>query len=99
MEDIQRPGSVLEEAGAGTGHSEEQAQGARPAFALTEARGRQQGRLVQWAVVGEPEIQAAKRMAVEVVEDPGMMALTEDQGAPGWGEPCPNLCEKEDQPT
>lgn len=44
VEDIQRPGSVLQEAGAGTGHSEEQARGARPACALTEARGRRQGR-------------------------------------------------------
>lgn len=43
---------------------------------------------MRWAVVGEPEIQAAKRMAVEVVEDPGTMVLTEGLGAPGWGEPC-----------
>lgn len=53
------PASVLEEAGAGTGHSEEQAQGARPACVLMEARARHQGHLVQWVVVGEPEIQAA----------------------------------------
>jgi len=56
---IQCPASVLEEAGAGTGHSEEQAQGARPAYVLMEARARHYGRLVQWVVVGEPEIQAA----------------------------------------
>lgn len=57
--DIQCPGSVLEEAGAGTGYSEEQARGTRPACELTEARVRLQGHSVWWVVVGEPEIQAA----------------------------------------
>lgn len=90
-EDIQGPGSVLEEAGAGTGRLEEQARGAHLVCALMEARVRHRGRLVQWVVVGEPEIQAARWMAAETVKDPGMLLLLmEGQGGPGWGEPCPN---------
>lgn len=38
VQDIQGPGSVLGEVQAGTGRSEEQAQGARLLCALTEAR-------------------------------------------------------------
>lgn len=78
---IQCPGSVLGEAGA---------QGARPACVLLEAGVARQGRLVQWVEVEEPEIQAAKWKAAEVVEDPEKTAPTESRGAPGWGEPCPN---------
>lgn len=87
-EDIQRPGSVPEEVGAGTGHSEEWAQEAHLACAETKVR--DQGHLVQWVVVEEPEIQAAKWTAVEVEKDPGMVLLMEGQGGPGWGGPYPN---------
>lgn len=94
---IRCPGSVLEEAGAAAGHSEEPDQEARPACALVAARVAHRGRSVQWVVVGEPETRAAKWMAVEVVEDPGTRMPTGNLGAPGRGQPCPNLCEKEDQ--
>lgn len=90
VERSQCPGFVLEAAGAGTGHSDEQAQGTRPACALTEARVARQGHLVPWVEAGEPEIQAAKWPAAEVVEDPGTRAPTEDRGGLGRGAPCPN---------
>lgn len=90
VERSQCPGFVLEAAGAGTGHSDEQAQGTRPACALTEARVARQGHLVPWVEVGEPEIQAAKWPAAEVVEDPGTRAPTEGRGGLGRGAPCPN---------
>lgn len=85
VERSQCPGSVLEAAGAGTGHSEEQVQGTRPACALVL-----QGRLVPWVEAGEPEIQAAKWLAAEVVEDPGTTVPTEGRGALGRGAPCPD---------
>lgn len=90
VERSQCPGFALEAAGAGTGHSEEQAQRTRPACALAEARVARQGRLVLWVEAGEPEIQAAKWPAAEVVEDPGMRVPTEGRGALGRGAPCPN---------
>lgn len=96
MLDIQGPGSVLGEARAGTGHSEEQAQGARLACALAEARVRAQDRLAQWAAGGEPEIQAAGWMAVEA---PGLTLPMQGQAGPDWGEPPLNLGETEDRPT
>lgn len=90
VERSQCPGFVLEAAGAGTGHSEEQAQGTRPACALAEARVARQGRLVPWVEAGEPAIQAAKWLAAEVVEDPGTRAPTQGRGALGRRAPCPN---------
>lgn len=82
-EHIQGPGSVLEEAGAGTGHSEEWAQGARPACARVEARVARQGRSLRWEEAGQPGTQAAEWMAAEFAEDPGMMVPTEVREAPG----------------
>lgn len=87
MPDIQGPGSVLGEARAGTGHSEEQAQGAHLVCALAEARVRPQDRSVQWAAAGEPEIQAAGWTAVKAGEDPGLTLLMQGQAGPGWGKP------------
>lgn len=89
-EDIQSPGSVLEEAGAGTGHQAEAAQGTRPACELVEARLRHQVHLLWWEVAGEPVTRAAEWMAGEVGVDPGSLLLVEGQKEPGWGEPCPN---------
>lgn len=63
-----------EEEGVGTGLREEQL--------------RPQGHLVWLVVAAELEIQAAKWMAVEVAEDPGMMMMMEGQEDPGWEEPC-----------
>lgn len=84
-EGIQHPGSVQGEVGAGTEHWEVEAQ-----EALMEARARPQSHSGQWAAVGEPEIRAAKWMAVEAVGGPGTMQLAEGQGGPAWRGPCPN---------
>lgn len=81
VEHSQGPGFVLEAAGAGTGRSEGQPQ---------EARVARQGRSVPWVEAGEPEIQAAKWPAAEVVEDPGTRVPTEGRGALGRGAPCLN---------
>lgn len=88
VEDIQCPGSVLGEAGAGTGHREEQAQGAHPACVLTGARVRHQGHSVWQVVEAEPEAQAGEWMAAEAGKGPGAEALTEGQARPGWAGPC-----------
>lgn len=99
MLDIQGPGSVLGEARAGTGRSEEQAQGARLVCVLAEARVRARDRLAQWAAGEEPEIQAAGWTAVEAVAAPGLMLRMQGQAGPDWGEPPLNLGETEDRPT
>lgn len=91
MQDIQGPGSVLGEVRAGTGRSEEQAQGAHLVCAWMEARLRHRDRLAQWAVGAESEIQAARWTAVEAVEAPGMTLLTQGQAGPDSGGPPLNL--------
>lgn len=44
----------------------------------------------------EPEVLAAKLMAVGVVEAPGRRLLAEGQGDPGSGKSCPHLWKRED---